>query len=142
MSEARRTNPGFLSNNEAARDRKRTHDFVRSIVAGQPSEYINKLSGIGNKNETEQKRENISVNPEFWSTKKGLIIRAIVLNRAYNKEAIIRVTQLKDEEYREAATELFLDKLILPYEKISGNLCVTRELYLQCKRFFQQTQEK
>ena len=34
--EKRRTNPAFLSNDEAARDTKRTEDFVRSI-AGNPT---------------------------------------------------------------------------------------------------------
>jgi hypothetical protein len=33
MPETRRTNPGFLSNNEAAQDRKRTQDFVRSLAS-------------------------------------------------------------------------------------------------------------
>ncbi|MGA3289915.1 MAG: hypothetical protein ABSD42_06740 [Candidatus Bathyarchaeia archaeon] len=32
MPETRRTNPGFLSDNEASRDRKRTQDFVRSLA--------------------------------------------------------------------------------------------------------------
>jgi hypothetical protein len=32
MSKTRRTNPGFLSNNEAARERKRIQDFVKQTI--------------------------------------------------------------------------------------------------------------
>jgi hypothetical protein len=139
MSKTRRTNPGFLSNNEAARERKRIQDFVKHINEIEKLENQNQTNDIKNKDKLEKNIEKISITSEFWNTKKGLIVQAIVLNRAYNKEAILRVTHLKDEEYREAATELFQAGLLLPYGKISGNLSVTRELYCQCKQFFKQS---
>jgi hypothetical protein len=37
MPETRRTNSGFLSNNEYARDRKRTQDFVHGILTMKSS---------------------------------------------------------------------------------------------------------
>jgi hypothetical protein len=45
MPETRRTNPGFLSNNETARDRKRTQDFVRSLASYNKdvSSFANRL---------------------------------------------------------------------------------------------------
>ncbi len=106
--------------------------MVRSIAGNEKSKSTS-IDVKGNK-----KQENaITVNSEFWDSAKGLIIRAIVFDKAYNKDAILKVTELKDEEYRQAATELFQAKLLMTYDRISGNLCVTKELYGQCQRFFQ-----
>ena len=60
-----------------------------------------------------------------------------MIDRAYNKDAILKIIKLTDEEYRTAATELFLANLLKPYDKVSGNLTVTKELYLQCKKHFE-----
>jgi len=133
----RRTQAGFLSNNEAARDRKRTQDFVRSLVAAKQSEIKNKPSGVENKSGQEKI---ICITPEFWGSKKGLIVRAIVMDRAFKKDAILKATKLSDEDYRQAATELFEAKLLT--EKSGGSLWVQRELYWKCQSFFQQSQPK
>ncbi len=141
MPETRRTNSGFLSNNEAARERQRTQDFVKGIVEAKTSESKNKVGHFEIKFDTKKKQENlVSIGQDFWSSNKGLIVRAIVLDRAYSKDTILRATQLKDEDYRQAATELFQAKLLT--EKSRGNLWVTRELYWQCQSFFQQNQKQ
>ena len=135
MPETRRTNPGFLSNNESARDRKRTQDFVRSISETKQMDTKNEPSTIESKSGNQKKQEKtISITPEFWGSNKGLIVRAIVLNRAYKKDTILKVTKLRDQDYRQAATELFLSKLLT--EKSGGYLWVTKDLYWQCKNFF------
>jgi len=136
MPETRRTNSGFLSNNEAARERQRTQDFVKGIVEAKTSESKNKVGSFEIKFDSKKKQENlVSIGQGFWSSNKGLIVRAIVMDRAYNKDTILRATKLKDEDYRQAATELFQAKLLT--EKSRGNLWVTRELYWQCQSFFQ-----
>jgi hypothetical protein len=140
MPETRLTNAGFLSNNEAARDRKRTEDFVRSLVKAKESESKDNSIADRENGDQRKKERNISITPEFWDSKKGLIVRAIVMNRAYNKDAILKATELNDEDYRQAATELFNAKLLM--EKSGSGLWVSRELYWQCRSFFQQNQEK
>jgi hypothetical protein len=134
MPETRRTNAGFLSNNETVRDRKRTQDFVRSLVKAKESE--SKDNSIVDKENGDQKKQerNISITTEFWDSKKGLIARAIVMNRAYKKDAILKATKLSDGDYRQAATELFKAKLLT--EKSGGGLWVSKKLYWQCRNFF------
>ena len=34
----------------------------------------------------------------------GLIVKAIVIDRAYNRDAILKVTNLKEQDYLQAAT--------------------------------------
>ena len=67
----------------------------------------------------------------------GLIVKAIVIDRAYNRDAILKVTNLKEQDYLQAATELYQAELLKPYEKISGNFSVTKELYYLCKKHFE-----
>jgi hypothetical protein len=75
-------------------------------------------------------KNSIPIGPEFWASDKGLIVKAIVLNRAYKKYAILRATGLTDARYRNAATELFHAGLLT--EKYPGNLWVTKDLYVKC----------
>ncbi len=121
MPETRRTNSGFLSNDEAARERQRTRDFVKGIVEAKTSESKNKVGSFEIKFDSKKKQENlVSIGQDFWGSNKGLIVRAMVMDRAYSNDAILRATQLKDEDYRQAATELFQAKLLT--EKSRGNL--------------------
>lgn len=139
MPETRRTNAGFLSNDEASRDRKRTQDFVRSLITAKESESKDNPNGNRKNGEQKEQERNVSIIPEFWVSTKGLIVRAIVLNRAYTKAEILKATKLSDEDYRQAATELFQDKLLT--EKSGGSLWVPKELYWQCQSFFRQSQQ-
>ena len=70
------------------------------------------------------------ISSTFWASNKGLIVKAIVLNKSYNKETILRSTRLTDTQYRAAATVLFETGLLT--EKYPGNLWVTKELYIKC----------
>ncbi len=134
----RRTNPGFLSDGETARERARLQQMVRGIAGALPSQAQTNTEGIPNKDIDQKMHSNqILVGPEFWRSNKGLLVRAIVIDRAYNKDAILRVTGLAEKDYRQAATELFQAKLLKTYEKISGNLSVTKQLYYLCKKHFE-----
>ncbi len=132
----RRTNPFFLSDGEVERERLRLQKMVRSIAGNEKPE-----STSVNAKDNKKQEKAITVNQEFWGSTKGLVIHAIVIDKAYNKDAILKVTELNDEEYRQAATELFQANLLMPYDKINGNLRVTRELYDQCQRFFQNSKK-
>jgi CO dehydrogenase/acetyl-CoA synthase epsilon subunit len=74
-----------------------------------------------------------------WNTWKGRIVRAIVLNEAYTKSAILKATNLKEEEFEKALNELLPEKLIEEME--DGKFWVNRELYGKCKIFFGELQE-
>jgi hypothetical protein len=132
----RRTSPGFLSNNEAARERQRTQDFVRSIAginqdektAGPPLSRRAIEAGV------------FLPNAKFWSSWKGRIIQAIVLSQAYKRDQVLKVTELTDEEYAMALKELL--QLNLLKEKDSGKLWVTRELYWRCRNYFKEFPER
>lgn len=136
----RRTKPGFLSDNEFARDQRRTQDAVRGLMTSKEFEKKSSEHPVETKPyakaSTQHEDEIVCIDSSFWASNRGLIVKAIVLNRAYNREAVLRATGLSDAQYRNAATALFDAGLLLTYERISGNLCVTRELYCQCKRFF------
>jgi hypothetical protein len=124
MPETRRTNPGFLSNNEAARDRKRTKDFVRGIVTSKELEEKSRErpveSKIIKKSPPLESDEIVFIDSAFWASNKGLIVKAIVLGRAYKKDSILRLTGLTDSQYRQAATALFNVGLL--EEKYPGGL--------------------
>ena len=140
---ARRTKPGFLSDNEFAREQKRTQHTVRGLLTSTEFEKKSSVQQVETKPNLKvsikAEDEIVCIDSSFWASDKGLIVKAIVLNRAYNREAILQVTGLSDAQYRNAATALFQDGLLLTYEKINGNLCVARELYCQCKRFFKRS---
>ena len=55
MPETRRTNAGFLSNKEAARERQRIQAMVRNIA------------GTGQTEETSE-ANNFVINPKFWGS--------------------------------------------------------------------------
>jgi hypothetical protein len=75
----------------------------------------------------------------FWNTWMGRIVRAIVLNDAYTRDAILKATNLKEEELNKALKELFQEKLV--EEKEEGKLWANKELYGKCKSFFEESQE-
>ena len=125
----RRTNPWFLSDGEVERERRRLEFMVRGITQAKHPDnqtFITKTdSAVYNKD---------LVDSSFWHTNKCLIVRAIVLGRAYDKTAILRVTGLSDECYQKAETELMDAHLLMRRE--NRRLLVTRELYWQCLNYF------
>ena len=138
MPETRRTKPGFLSNNEFARDQRRTQDAVRGLITSKEfekksSEHIVETKPYP-KASTQHEDEIVCIDSIFWASNKGLIVKAIVLNRSYNKEAILRATGLTDTQYRAAATILFQTGLLT--EKYPGNLWVPKDLYVKCLKYF------
>ena len=134
MPETRRTKPGFLSNNEYARDLRRTQDAVRGLITSKEFEKRSSERPIETKpyakTPTQPEAEIVCLDSTFWASNKGLIVKAIVLNKSYNKETILRSTGLTDTQYRAAATVLFETGLLT--EKYPGNLWVTKELYIKC----------
>lgn len=134
----RRTRPGFLSAGEAELDSLRTRQMVRGITGTNEFQTQNNTDEASNKNFEHKKQSNqIIIDSEFWKSNMGLIVKAIVIDRAYNKDAILKVTNLKEQDYLQAATELYQAELLKPYEKISGNFSVTKELYYLCKKHFE-----
>lgn len=130
----RRTNPGFLSDDEAKRDRERTEDMVRGIVAGK---------GVTNMGETSKpdSSKNASFEPDekFWETWRGRIVRAIVLNGAYTKDAILKNTSLGEKQFEQAVKELLDNNLLEEME--NRPFWVKRDLYGKCQIFFDGLQE-
>lgn len=51
--------------------------------------------------------------PKFWSSWRGRIIRAIVLDGSYTRKGILESTQLKKDQFELALNELFQAKLII-----------------------------
>jgi hypothetical protein len=141
MPETRRTKPGFLSNNEYARDRRRTQDAVRGFINSK--EFVKRTierpieTKPYVKAPTQPEAEIVCIDSTFWASNKGLIVKAIVLNKSYNKEAILRSTGLTDTQYRAAATVLFETGLLT--EKYPGNLWVPKDLYVKCIKYFKTT---
>lgn len=134
----RRTNPGFLSDNEAARARRQTQDFVRSITGNiQHTKPVNS-SQSSHPTITKQTRNPVS-DGKFWGSSKGKIVQAIVFKRAYTRSAIIKCTLLKEGDFEQALRELSQAKLL--EQKEGGKLWVTRQLYWRCKNFCHEPQE-
>jgi hypothetical protein len=111
MPETRRTKPGFLSNNEYARDQRRTQDAVRGLMTSKEFEKRSSERPIETKpyarTLTQPEAEIVCLDSTFWASNEGLIVKAIVLNKSYSKEVILRSTGLTDTQYRAAATVLF-----------------------------------
>jgi hypothetical protein len=126
MPETRRTNAGFLSDNEAARERQRTREMVRGIVKTKQSEETSKAN-------------NFITNPKFWISNSGRIVTAIVINRAYDRQSILKVTMIDEKDFDSAVRELVKTELL--EMKRDGKFWVPRELYWQFQSFFQQTQK-
>ena len=126
MPETRRTNAGFLSNKEAARERQRIQAMVRNIAGAKQTEEPSEAN-------------NFVINPKFWISNRGRIVSAIVINRAYDRQAILKVTKIDEKDFDSAIGELF--KAGLLEEKGEGKLWVTRELYWQCQSFFQKSMQ-
>ena len=79
------------------------------------------------------------VDPRFWASWKGRIIRAIVLNGVNTSDEILKITKLREGEFEQALKELFQAKLLEEREK--DKFWVNRELYGKCWRFFGELQE-
>ncbi len=126
MPETRRTNAGFLSNKEAAREKQRIQAMVRNIAGTKQTEETSKANYF-------------IINPKFWSSNRGRIVTAIVINRAYDRQAILKATMIDEKDFDSALGELFKAELL--EEKRDGKLWVTRELYWQCQSFFQQAKQ-
>ncbi len=75
----------------------------------------------------------------FWGTWGGRIVRAVVLLDSYSKDAILKVTNLKAEEYDQAVKGLLEDNLVTLNE--GNKLWVTKELYGKCRKYFEVSQE-
>jgi hypothetical protein len=89
---------------------------------------------------TDPPSDRFEPNAVFWSTWGGRIVRAVVLLDAYSKDAILKATSLKSEEYDQAVKGLLEDNLIEINE--SSKLWVTKELYSKCRKYFEASQEK
>jgi hypothetical protein len=141
MPETRRTKPGFLSNNEYARDQRRTQDAVSGLMTSKEFEKRSSERQIETKpyarTPSQPEAEIVCIDSTFWASNKGLIVKAIVLNKSYNKQAILRSTGLTDTQYRAAATVLFETGLLT--EKYPGNLWVPKDLYVKCIMYFKTT---
>lgn len=88
---------------------------------------------IGN---TSQIRE-----PRFWSSWKGSIIRAIVLDGLYQKQEILKRTQLEKEQFEQALNELFQNGFLngTQNDRFWVN---SHELYNEYREFYKELQEK
>jgi phosphatidylserine/phosphatidylglycerophosphate/cardiolipin synthase-like enzyme len=74
-----------------------------------------------------------------WDTWKGRIVRAIVLNAVYTKSAILKATNLKEEEFEKTLDELSPNNLVKEME--DGKFWVKGEIYGKCQIFFRELQE-
>ena len=124
--DTRRTRPGFLSEGEADTERRRIEVMVRGIVSSKQVLRTDETSSV-------------VTDPRFWCSWRGRIVRAIVLNGANTKDAILKVTKLGEEEFEQALKELFQANLLEEREK--DKFWVNRELYGKCWRFFRELQE-
>lgn len=78
--------------------------------------------------------------PKFWSSWKGRIIRAIVLDGNYTKDEILKTTRLEKNQFEQALDELFQTGLIV--EKERDRFWVnSSELCNEYRRFFEKVQE-
>lgn len=81
----RRTNPSFMTNGEAERERLRLQHMVRGIAenergVNQAPQSAAKNNPINSKGQTQPS----SIGPEFWASDRGSIVKAIVINGPIN----------------------------------------------------------
>ena len=81
--------------------------------------------------------KNYFTRDSHWNTWKGRLVRAIVLNGVYTKSAILKATNLKEEEFERGLNELSQ----LVEEREDGKFWVTRELYGKCMSYYGKLQE-
>jgi len=84
-------------------------------------------------------KNDFGTDSKFWGRWAGRIVRAIVLSEAYTKDKILKVTNLKEEEFNKAIKELVQESLLT--EKEGGKFWVNEQLYGKCKSFFESWQE-
>jgi len=78
--------------------------------------------------------------PKFWSSWKGHIIRAIVLDGVYTRNGILKTTGLNETQFETALDELFHAELLI--ERGKGRLWVnSSELCNEYREFFEKIQE-
>jgi hypothetical protein len=116
----RRTNPGYLTNGETAKESIRLQEMVRGIAGSGESPKLRASKFIAT--------------PRFWGSYKGRVVKAIIIDRAYTVEAVLKATQLNDKYVEWALRELIRDEIVEIKE--GGKLWVVRELYWQCQNFF------
>jgi hypothetical protein len=88
---------------------------------------------------TDPPNDRFEPNSVFWGTWGGRIVRAIVLLDAYSKDAILKATSLKAEEFDQAIKGLLEDTLVEVNE--SNKIWVVKELYIKCRKYFEISQE-
>lgn len=129
--ETRRTRPYYLSDAEAARERERTEVMVRGITKGKQAARIGETSGS-------------VAEPRFWSSWKGRIIRAIVLEGLYTKNDILKTTKLEEKQFEQALGELFQTEslvTLVTMEKKERLWVTPKELCNDYRSFFEKLQE-
>jgi hypothetical protein len=89
----------------------------------------------------ESENQEFGVGAKFWSTFRGRIVRAITLEDAYTKDAIMKVTNLEEEQFDRAIEGLIKDKLVTENED-NENFWVTKDLYAKCKSYFENLQSE
>lgn len=78
--------------------------------------------------------------PKFWSSWKGRIIRAIVLDGMYTRNEILKTTGLAQTQFETALNELFHSELLI--EKDKDRFWVnSSELCNEYRGFFEEIQE-
>ena len=78
--------------------------------------------------------------PRFWSSWKGQIIRAIVLDGVYTRNGLLKTTGLNETQFETALDELFHAELLI--ERGKGRLWVnSSELCNEYREFFEKIQE-
>jgi phosphatidylserine/phosphatidylglycerophosphate/cardiolipin synthase-like enzyme len=78
--------------------------------------------------------------PKFWSSWRGRIIRAIVLDRLYKRNEILKRTQLQEKQFEQALGELFQKELLEETDK-DRFLVSSRELCNEYRTFFKKLQQ-
>ena len=84
--------------------------------------------------------ENQDTAPRFWSSWRGRIIRAIVLDRLYTRNEILKRTQLDEEQFEQALSELSQHSLLTRADK-ERFWVNSIELCNQYRSFFRKLQE-
>ena len=78
--------------------------------------------------------------PKFWSSWKGRIIRAIVLEGRYTRNEILKTTRLEEKQFEQALGELFQTTFLVEKEK-DRFWVNSSELCNEYRRFFKKVQE-
>jgi len=83
---------------------------------------------------------NQTIEPKFWGSWRGRIIRAIVLDGLYKRNEILKRTQLQEKQFEQALGELFQKELLTETGK-DRFLVSSRELCNEYRTFFKKLQD-